>query len=375
MAWAAVGGLTIETPIRNPQTGRTLPGTGLPTDQSEHVVVDGLMATLWRRLLPRHAHQLPPAPYQQAQTAIKSIANLSPIPLAPIHAPLPPAELTLGSLSHPGNSLLLIRQSRHLQRPVELCHWFGTVGGSPLQQTDCAAAIHENEKESHHEADAHQRHAARRTPPGHRRRTKAPRLRNRNRRARTAQGNIYKAVVTRVEPSLEACFWTTAKTATASPFKEISRSTSPRRLAQPGAHQRSHQRRPGTAGPGRKEERGNKGAALTTFISLAGRCVVLMPNNPVAAAARRRRIEGEDRAEAQKRRWISWSTPNGMSIIARTAGTGRSAPNLQWDPELPAEMAERHRRRRQGRQGRLPDLPGIEPGDPRDPRLLQQRHR
>src|SRR5215207_8714176 len=78
-----------------------------------------------------------------------------------------------------------------------------------------------------------------------------------------------------------------------------------------------------------KEERGNKGAALTTFVSLAGRCVVLMPNNPRGGGVSRR-IEGDDRAEL-KENMDQLEYPNGMSIIARTAGIGRSAAELQWD--------------------------------------------
>ncbi|KAF5289685.1 hypothetical protein FQR65_LT20766 [Abscondita terminalis] len=78
-----------------------------------------------------------------------------------------------------------------------------------------------------------------------------------------------------------------------------------------------------------KEERGNKGAALTTFISLAGRYVVLMPNNPRGGGVSRR-IEGEDRAEL-KEAMDQLEYPKGMSIIARTAGIGRTAPELQWD--------------------------------------------
>ena len=78
-----------------------------------------------------------------------------------------------------------------------------------------------------------------------------------------------------------------------------------------------------------KEERGNKGAALTTFVSLAGRYVVLMPNNPRGGGVSRR-IEGEDRAEL-KEALDQLEYPNGMSIIARTAGIGRAAPELQWD--------------------------------------------
>ena len=78
-----------------------------------------------------------------------------------------------------------------------------------------------------------------------------------------------------------------------------------------------------------KEERGNKGAALTTFVSLAGRYLVLMPNNPRGGGVSRR-IEGEDREEL-KENLDQLEYPKGMSLIARTAGIGRSAPELQWD--------------------------------------------
>ena len=84
-----------------------------------------------------------------------------------------------------------------------------------------------------------------------------------------------------------------------------------------------------TAGPVEKEERGNKGAALTTFVSLAGRYLVLMPNNPRGGGVSRR-IEGEDREEL-KENLDQLEYPKGMSLIARTAGIGRSAPELQWD--------------------------------------------
>src|SRR5690606_5484246 len=78
-----------------------------------------------------------------------------------------------------------------------------------------------------------------------------------------------------------------------------------------------------------KEERGNKGAALTTFISLAGRYLVLMPNNPRAGGISRR-IEGEDRAEL-KDALGSIEVPPGMAVIIPSAGVGRSAEELQWD--------------------------------------------
>jgi ribonuclease E len=145
------------------------------------------------------------------------------------------------------------------------------------------------------------------------------------------KGNIYKAVVTRVEPSLEACFVDYGEERHGFlPFKEISK-----QYFQAGVAV-SQARIQDVIKEGQellvqveKEERGNKGAALTTYVSLAGRYVVLMPNNPRGGGVSRR-IEGEDRAEL-KEALDQLQYPNGMSIIARTAGIGRSAPELQWD--------------------------------------------
>jgi len=145
------------------------------------------------------------------------------------------------------------------------------------------------------------------------------------------KGNIYKAVVTRVEPSLEACFIDYGEDRHGFlPFKEISRS-----YFAPGV-QANQARIQDAIREGQellvqveKEERGNKGAALTTFVSLAGRYVVLMPNNPRGGGVSRR-IEGDDRADL-KEALDQLEYPGGMSIIARTAGIGRSAPELQWD--------------------------------------------
>lgn len=78
-----------------------------------------------------------------------------------------------------------------------------------------------------------------------------------------------------------------------------------------------------------KDERGNKGAALTTYVSLAGRYLVLMPNNPRGGGVSRR-IEGEERNELREL-MSQLQTPQGMSLIARTAGIGRSLEELQWD--------------------------------------------
>ena len=145
------------------------------------------------------------------------------------------------------------------------------------------------------------------------------------------KGNIYKAVVTRVEPSLEACFVDYGEDRHGFlPFKEISRQYFadgvPVSQARINDVIREGQE---LLVQVEKEERGNKGAALTTFISLAGRYVVLMPNNPRGGGVSRR-IEGDDRAEL-KEAMDQLEYPKGMSIIARTAGIGRSAPELQWD--------------------------------------------
>src|ERR1700741_3508935 len=145
------------------------------------------------------------------------------------------------------------------------------------------------------------------------------------------KGNIYKAVVTRVEPSLEACFVDYGEDRHGFlPFKEISRN-----YFREGTDVRSA-RIQDAIKEGQellvqveKEERGNKGAALTTFISLAGRYLVLMPNNPRGGGVSRR-IEGEDREEL-KENLDQLEYPKGMSLIARTAGIGRSAAELQWD--------------------------------------------
>ncbi len=145
------------------------------------------------------------------------------------------------------------------------------------------------------------------------------------------KGNIYKAVVTRVEPSLEACFVDYGEERHGFlPFKEISRqyfaAGVPVNQARINDVIKEGQE---LLVQVEKEERGNKGAALTTFVSLAGRYVVLMPNNPRGGGVSRR-IEGEDRQDL-KAALDQLEYPNGMSIIARTAGIGREAPELQWD--------------------------------------------
>lgn len=145
------------------------------------------------------------------------------------------------------------------------------------------------------------------------------------------KSNIYKGIVTRIEPSLEACFVNYGEERHGFlPFKEISR-----QYFKEGV-EANKARIQDAISEGQelfvqveKEERGNKGAALTTFISLAGRYLVLMPNNPRGGGVSRR-IEGEERQELREA-LDKLEHPKGMSIIARTAGIGRSVEELQWD--------------------------------------------
>ncbi|MFT7388347.1 MAG: ribonuclease E [Candidatus Endobugula sp.] len=154
-----------------------------------------------------------------------------------------------------------------------------------------------------------------------------------NRTREQKKSNIYKGKITRVEASLEAAFVEYgADRHGFLPLKEISREYF---IKQPkdieGRFKIKDVLKEGTEVIVQvdKEERGNKGAALTTFISLAGRCMVLMPNNPRGGGISRR-IEGEERNEL--RQTLSQiDVPKGMSVIVRTSGIGRSAEELQWD--------------------------------------------
>jgi len=145
------------------------------------------------------------------------------------------------------------------------------------------------------------------------------------------KANIYKARISRVEPSLEACFVDYgAPRHGFLPLKEVSKEYF-RQQPQGG---RMNIRELLSEGQEvmvqvEKEERGTKGAALTTFISLAGRFLVLMPNNPRAGGVSRR-IEGEDR-DQMREVMSQLQIPEGMGAIVRTAGVGRSATELQWD--------------------------------------------
>lgn len=145
------------------------------------------------------------------------------------------------------------------------------------------------------------------------------------------KSNIYKGIVTRIEPSLEACFVNYGEERHGFlPFKEISRS-----YFKEGVDVRNCTIREAISEGQElivqveKEERGNKGAALTTFVSLAGRYLVLMPNNPRGGGVSRR-IEGEERQELREA-MDKLDLPHGMSTIARTAGIGRTTEELQWD--------------------------------------------
>ena len=145
------------------------------------------------------------------------------------------------------------------------------------------------------------------------------------------KSNIYKGVITRVEPSLEAAFvdYGTERHGFL-PFKEVAK-----QFFKPGVDV-GRARIQDAISEGQelivqveKDERGNKGAALTTFISLAGRYLVLMPNNPRGGGVSRR-VEGEERDELRDI-MDKLDVPAGMSIIGRTAGISRSYEELQWD--------------------------------------------
>ena len=158
-----------------------------------------------------------------------------------------------------------------------------------------------------------------------------------SRRHQQKKGNVYKAKVSSIEPSLEAAFVEFGSERHGFlPVREIARDL----VAQSGRGAKSAKGgRTGIAeliAPGQeflvqvdKEERGTKGAALTTFLSLAGRYMVLMPNNPRAGGISRR-IEGADR-DSLREALSALDIPDGMGVIVRTAGIGRSSEALQWD--------------------------------------------
>lgn len=146
------------------------------------------------------------------------------------------------------------------------------------------------------------------------------------------KANIYKGKITRVEPSLEAAFVDYgAERHGFLPLKEIARNYFPSGYSYQGRPNIKEVVREGQEVIVQidKEERGTKGAALTTFISLAGSYLVLMPNNPRAGGISRR-IEGDERTEL-KEALSGLTVPDGMGLIVRTAGVGKSPEELEWD--------------------------------------------
>ncbi|MGL5336077.1 MAG: ribonuclease E, partial [Enterovibrio sp.] len=146
------------------------------------------------------------------------------------------------------------------------------------------------------------------------------------------KANIYKGRITRIEPSLEAAFVDYgADRHGFLPLKEVAREYFPENYQFYGRPNIKDVLREGQEVVVQvdKEERGNKGAALTTFISLAGSYLVLMPNNPRAGGISRR-IEGDERTEL-KEAMSGLALPQGMGLIVRTAGVGKSAEELEWD--------------------------------------------
>ena len=146
------------------------------------------------------------------------------------------------------------------------------------------------------------------------------------------KGNIYKGIVTRIEPSLEAAFVDYGSERHGFlPFKEVSRAFFIGESVDVARARIQDVMREGQELIVQvdKDERGNKGAALTTFISLAGRYLVLMPNNPRGGGVSRR-VEGEERNELRDL-IQQLEIPSGMSLIGRTAGLGRTLEELQWD--------------------------------------------
>ncbi|MGM0983929.1 MAG: ribonuclease E [Pseudomonadota bacterium] len=153
------------------------------------------------------------------------------------------------------------------------------------------------------------------------------------------KANIYRGKITRVEPSLEAAFVDFgADRHGFLPLKEISRDYFLKESSGRPSIKEVLKEGQEVIVQVDKEERGNKGAALTTFISLAGRFLVLMPNNPRAGGISRR-IEGEERSQL-KEAMSQLTVPDKMGLIVRTAGIGRSPEELQWDLDYLVQVWE-----------------------------------
>lgn len=155
------------------------------------------------------------------------------------------------------------------------------------------------------------------------------------------KANIYKGIITRVEPSLEAAFVDYgAERHGFLPLKEIAREYYPQGInfQDPNEMRNAIMEGQEVIVQIEKEERGQKGAALTTYISLAGSYLVLMPNNPRAGGISRR-IEGEERTEL-KQALESIQIPEGMGVIVRTAGVGKSSEELSWDLSILTKLWE-----------------------------------
>ena len=154
--------------------------------------------------------------------------------------------------------------------------------------------------------------------------------------SRNIKSNIYKGVISRVEPSLEAAFINFGRKRHGFlPFKEIS----------PEIFTNSNKTSRDCLESGKeiivqvdKEERGNKGAALTTYLSLAGKYLVLLPKNPSTGGISRR-IEGEDRSKAKKL-MESLDVPEGMSVILRTSSLDSSEDSIKWDIDYLIQIYE-----------------------------------
>ena len=177
------------------------------------------------------------------------------------------------------------------------------------------------------------------------------------------KSNVYKGKITRVEPSLEACFVEFGSSRHGFlPLKEICESLYSKDAKKKGGkvaiRDAVHEGQEIIVQV-EKEERGNKGAALTTYISLAGRYLVLMPTNPTAGGVSRR-ITGNDRDHLRDQ-LQQVTSPDNVGIIVRTAGVGRDAEELQWDLDYLLQLWTAIEQAASNRQAPFFDLSGKQP--------------